>query len=114
MNGEESPRIIRSKLRPPEPSAQLVARPRIERRLRDLLERHAVVVVSATAGSGKTTAVTRGARRPPPPPRRAPPPAPPPPPPPPLGEHRAVDHLAARWSGGGRRGRRRGAFPLGC
>ena len=59
MNGEESPRIIRSKLRPPEPSDHVVARPRIEQRLRDLLERHAVVVVSATAGSGKTTAVTR-------------------------------------------------------
>jgi ATP/maltotriose-dependent transcriptional regulator MalT len=59
MNGEGSPRIIRSKLRPPEPSDHVVARPRIEQRLRDLLERHAVVVVSATAGSGKTTAVAR-------------------------------------------------------
>src|SRR5919109_2244577 len=59
MNGQGSPRIIRSKLRPPEPSDHVVARPRIEQRLRDLLERHAVVVVSATAGSGKTTAVAR-------------------------------------------------------
>src|ERR687894_352391 len=59
MNWEETPRIIRSKLRPPEPSDHVVARPRIEQRLRDLLGRHAVVVVSATAGSGKTTAVTR-------------------------------------------------------
>jgi DNA-binding SARP family transcriptional activator len=59
MTGDDSPRIIRSKLRPPEPSDHVVARPRIEQRLRDLIERHAVVVVSATAGSGKTTAVTR-------------------------------------------------------
>src|ERR687895_1147019 len=59
MNREESPRIIRSKLRPPEPSDHVVPRPRIEQRLRDLLDRQAVVVVSATAGWGKTTAVTR-------------------------------------------------------
>jgi ATP/maltotriose-dependent transcriptional regulator MalT len=58
VTGEESHHIIRSKLRPPRPSEHVVARPRVEQRLRDLIERHAVVMVSATAGSGKTTAVT--------------------------------------------------------
>jgi DNA-binding SARP family transcriptional activator len=59
MNVDDSARIIRSKLRPPQPSDHVVARPRIEQRLRDLIEQHPVVIVSATAGSGKTTAVTR-------------------------------------------------------
>ena len=59
MTGDESLRIIRSKLRPPQPSDHVVARPRIEHRLRNLIERHAVVIVSATAGAGKTTAVAR-------------------------------------------------------
>jgi ATP/maltotriose-dependent transcriptional regulator MalT len=38
MTGEDSRRIIRSKLRPPQPSDHVVARPRIEQRLRDLIE----------------------------------------------------------------------------
>src|SRR5439155_10837508 len=59
--------VITSKVSVPPRPEQLVARPRVERQLRSLIDRHRVVVVSATAGAGKTTAVAeavlRGRRR---------------------------------------------------
>lgn len=55
--------VIRRKIAPPPPPARLVARERIDRLLADLIERHALVWVCATAGSGKTTAVTEALRR---------------------------------------------------
>ena len=51
------PLIIQSKLAVPPLSETRIARPRVERRLAELVARHRVVVVSATAGAGKTTAV---------------------------------------------------------
>jgi ATP/maltotriose-dependent transcriptional regulator MalT len=54
--------VIRAKLRPPPPAERLVARPRVEEALAALLDRHRVVVISATAGAGKTTAVTAAVR----------------------------------------------------
>ncbi|ADB52413.1 BTAD domain-containing putative transcriptional regulator [Conexibacter woesei] len=63
--GSEHPRValIQRKLAPPPPPAPLVERPRLEQLLEALFERHRVVVVSATAGAGKTTAVAAAARR---------------------------------------------------
>ncbi|MET8412513.1 BTAD domain-containing putative transcriptional regulator [Streptomyces sp. NPDC005195] len=49
--------IIRRKLAIPEPAKEVVHRERLSQRLHELLDRHAVVKVSATAGAGKTTAV---------------------------------------------------------
>jgi DNA-binding SARP family transcriptional activator len=49
--------MIRRKLIPPPLPSPRVERPRLERLVRELLERHRIVVVSATAGAGKTTAV---------------------------------------------------------
>jgi ATP/maltotriose-dependent transcriptional regulator MalT/DNA-binding SARP family transcriptional activator len=49
--------VIRSKLAIPALPEQLVARPRLCRLVADLIDRHRIVVVSATAGAGKTTAV---------------------------------------------------------
>jgi ATP/maltotriose-dependent transcriptional regulator MalT len=53
--------LIRRKLRPPPPPEWLVARPRLDERLSRVLARHPVVIVSATAGAGKTTAVANAA-----------------------------------------------------
>jgi len=50
-------RVIRSKLVPPALPDRHVARPRLERVIARLMERRRVIVVSATAGAGKTTAV---------------------------------------------------------
>lgn len=55
--------LVQRKLRPPPPPEPLLARPRLEQRLAALVERHRVVVVAATAGSGKTTAVLQAAGR---------------------------------------------------
>ncbi|HET6509044.1 MAG TPA: BTAD domain-containing putative transcriptional regulator [Baekduia sp.] len=55
--------VIGSKLEPPPISAEVIARPRLDRRLQQLLDRFRVLVVAATAGSGKTTAVQQAARR---------------------------------------------------
>jgi len=49
--------IIRRKLEIPASADGIVARARLSQRLRELLERHPVVTVFATAGAGKTTAV---------------------------------------------------------
>jgi DNA-binding SARP family transcriptional activator len=54
--------IIRRKLEIPAWAADVVVRPRLSRRLRELLERHPVVTVFATAGAGKTTAVALAVR----------------------------------------------------
>jgi len=54
--------IIRRKLEIPAPASDVVARARLSERLRDLLDRHRVVTVFATAGAGKTTAVALAAR----------------------------------------------------
>jgi len=51
-----APLIIQRKLAVPPLSETRIARPRVERRLAELVSRHRVVVVSATAGAGKTTA----------------------------------------------------------
>ncbi len=56
-----TPTVIQSKLAVPPLSETRVARPRVERRLAELIESHRVVVVSATAGAGKTTAVVAAA-----------------------------------------------------
>ncbi|MFJ4848667.1 MULTISPECIES: BTAD domain-containing putative transcriptional regulator [unclassified Streptomyces] len=49
--------IIRRKLAAPRPAKDIVVRERLNQRLRDVLDRHTVVNVFATAGAGKTTAV---------------------------------------------------------
>jgi ATP/maltotriose-dependent transcriptional regulator MalT/DNA-binding SARP family transcriptional activator len=54
--------VIRAKIRPPPVAERLVERPRVEHALAALIERHRVVVVSATAGAGKTTAVAAAVR----------------------------------------------------
>lgn len=54
--------VIQGKLRIPPLSARVVGRPRLERPLAALIERHPVVVVSATAGAGKTTTVAAATR----------------------------------------------------
>jgi DNA-binding SARP family transcriptional activator len=51
------PVVIQGKLAVPALPERRVERPRVERRLAALIEDHRVVVVSATAGAGKTTAV---------------------------------------------------------
>jgi ATP/maltotriose-dependent transcriptional regulator MalT len=50
--------VIQGKLAIPALPERRVERPRVERRLAALIEDHRIVVVSATAGAGKTTAVT--------------------------------------------------------
>src|SRR5918992_1060480 len=52
-------RIIRSKIRPPALAETVVARPRLEQRLRDLVARTPVVAVTGTPGAGKTTAAVQ-------------------------------------------------------
>ena len=49
--------VIQAKLAIPAPAKELVARPRLDRQLARLIDTHRAVVVSATAGAGKTTAV---------------------------------------------------------
>jgi DNA-binding SARP family transcriptional activator len=49
--------VIRGKLAVPALPERRVVRPRVEQRLADLIDRHRVVAVSATAGAGKSTAV---------------------------------------------------------
>lgn len=56
-SGRHHRAIIRRKLAAPEPAKGVVVRERLNRRLRDMLDRHTVVNVFATAGAGKTTAV---------------------------------------------------------
>jgi DNA-binding SARP family transcriptional activator len=56
-----TPLVIQRKLTVPPLSETRVARPRVERRLSELVERHRIVVLSATAGSGKTTAAAAAA-----------------------------------------------------
>ena len=55
------PLIIQRKLEVPPLSETRVPRPRVEGRLAELIHQHRVVVVSATAGSGKTTAAAAAA-----------------------------------------------------
>jgi DNA-binding SARP family transcriptional activator len=55
--------VIRRKVAVPPPPQRLVPRERIDRLLADLIERHPLVWVCATAGSGKTTAVTQALER---------------------------------------------------
>ncbi|CND52443.1 ATP-dependent transcriptional regulator [Mycobacterium tuberculosis] len=54
--------IIRRKLEIPALAKDVLVRARIDRRLRELLDRHSVVNVFATAGAGKTTAVALAVR----------------------------------------------------
>ncbi len=54
--------IIRRKLEIPVEAKGIVVRARLRRRLRELLDRHRVVTVFATAGAGKTTAVALAVR----------------------------------------------------
>ncbi|MEA2312020.1 MAG: hypothetical protein QOE28_1988 [Solirubrobacteraceae bacterium] len=53
--------VIQQKLEVPPLSETRVARPRVERRLAELIDTHRVVAVLATAGAGKTTAVAAAA-----------------------------------------------------
>jgi DNA-binding SARP family transcriptional activator len=55
--------IIRRKLEIPAEAKDIVVRARLTRRLRELLDRHTVVTVFATAGAGKTTAVALAVRQ---------------------------------------------------
>ncbi|MFD7874703.1 BTAD domain-containing putative transcriptional regulator [Streptomyces sp. NPDC059766] len=55
--GRQHRAIIRRKLAMPEPGSGVVVRDRLSQRLKELLDRHTVVNVFATAGAGKTTAV---------------------------------------------------------
>jgi DNA-binding SARP family transcriptional activator len=54
--------IIRRKLQIPAAATDIVVRARLSRRLHELLDRHTVVTVFATAGAGKTTAVAQAVR----------------------------------------------------
>ena len=54
--------LIRRKLEIPAPPRDTVVRARLSRRLRELLDGHAVVTVFAAAGAGKTTAVATAVR----------------------------------------------------
>jgi ATP/maltotriose-dependent transcriptional regulator MalT/DNA-binding SARP family transcriptional activator len=54
--------VIQRKLRPPPLAERIVVRRRLDALLGSLIERHRVVVVSATAGAGKTTAVIEATR----------------------------------------------------
>jgi DNA-binding SARP family transcriptional activator len=55
--------VIESKLRPPAIPESYLARPRLERLIAGLIDRKRVVLITATAGSGKTTAVAAGLQR---------------------------------------------------
>jgi DNA-binding SARP family transcriptional activator len=54
--------VIRAKVGLPPLSQACVGRPRVEQLLAELIERHRAVLVTATAGAGKTTAVASAAR----------------------------------------------------
>ncbi|HEY2657006.1 MAG TPA: AAA family ATPase [Solirubrobacteraceae bacterium] len=54
--------LVAGKLRLPATPTRLVQRPRIEGLIAGMVERHPVVLVSATAGAGKTTAVAQAVR----------------------------------------------------
>src|SRR5215218_2584703 len=56
------PTVIHGKLAIPPLAEWRVERPRLDRSLAGLIERHRVVLVSATAGAGKTTAVAAALR----------------------------------------------------
>jgi len=62
MSGPRPQPVIRRKLEIPVPAEDIVIRSRLSRRLRELLDRHRVVTVFATAGAGKTTAVAQAVR----------------------------------------------------
>src|SRR6478672_8673383 len=53
--------VIQSKLAMPPLGERLAARPRVSGLVAELLERHPLVLVTATAGAGKTTAVVQAA-----------------------------------------------------
>jgi ATP/maltotriose-dependent transcriptional regulator MalT len=59
----EHPQVIRSKLTPPAAPDRFSARPRLERLVARLMDRKRAIVVTATAGSGKTTVVAAATRR---------------------------------------------------
>jgi DNA-binding SARP family transcriptional activator len=50
---------MRSRLAPPRLGDGVIPRPRVERRLAELIRRRRIVILTATAGSGKTTAIIR-------------------------------------------------------
>src|SRR4051812_8908884 len=54
--------FIRRKIVPPPASPDCVPRPRVDELIADLIRRRRVVLVTATAGSGKTTAVVTATR----------------------------------------------------
>jgi ATP/maltotriose-dependent transcriptional regulator MalT/DNA-binding SARP family transcriptional activator len=54
--------LIQRKLRLPPVQEDVLERPRLDRLLGELMDRHATVIVSATAGAGKTTAVVQAMR----------------------------------------------------
>jgi DNA-binding SARP family transcriptional activator len=60
---DAEPLLIRRKLTVPPAPERLVVRERIDRLLSELIDRHPLVWVCATAGSGKTTAVTQALPR---------------------------------------------------
>lgn len=55
-------RIITGKVTPPQIPPAVVARPRVEKQLSELIRDHHIVCVYATAGAGKTTAVRQAVR----------------------------------------------------
>jgi ATP/maltotriose-dependent transcriptional regulator MalT len=64
QNSEQThPRVIESKLRPGPVPEKYAARPRLERLITRLIDRRRVILVTAAAGSGKTTAVAAALRR---------------------------------------------------
>jgi ATP/maltotriose-dependent transcriptional regulator MalT/DNA-binding SARP family transcriptional activator len=62
-DGIPDPALIQRKLRPPPLQEDVLERPRLDHLLGDLMDRHAAVVVCATAGAGKTTAVAQATSR---------------------------------------------------
>lgn len=61
VTGSPVPAVIQGKLTVPPLPEPRVQRPRLERRIATLVEQNRLVVVSATAGAGKTTAVVGAA-----------------------------------------------------
>lgn len=55
--------VIQAKVRVPPLPEGIVARPRLDSAFAEVIERHRVVVVAATAGAGKTTAVSSAIQR---------------------------------------------------
>ena len=56
-------RVIQSKIRPPDPQARVVDRPRLADLIAELEELYGIVWVTGSAGAGKTTAVLESVRR---------------------------------------------------